>query len=260
MLLPQSIRALVSDEAYAENDIGMSGSRVLMYRDKVLKVEPWDEQPQAESAMLRWLRGKLPVPEILAEEIRDGVRWLLMSRMAGKMSCDETYMNDPERLTKLLAQALKMLWAVDIAGCPVDQRLVQKLRQAEYCVENGLVDMDNVNPETFGEGGFRDPRDLLEWLKSHKPEEDPVLSHGDFCLPNIFLEGDTLSGFIDLGRCGIADKYQDIALCWRSLRDNFSGVYGKSYPGFDPMQLFRELGMDPDWEKIRYYILLDELF
>lgn len=260
MLLPESIRALVSEEAYAENDIGMSDSRVLMYRDKVLKVEPWDEQPQAESAMLRWLRGKLPVPEILAEEIRDGVRWLLMSRMAGKMSCDETYMNDPEGLTKLLAQALKMLWAVDIAGCPVDQRLVQKLRQAEYCVENGLVDMDNVDPETFGKGGFRDPRDLLEWLKSHKPEEDPVLSHGDFCLPNIFLEGDTVSGFIDLGRCGIADKYQDIALCWRSLRDNFSGVYGKSYPGFDPMQLFRELGMDPDWEKIRYYILLDELF
>lgn len=260
MLLPESICALVSEEAYAENNTGMSGSRVLMYRDKVLKVEPWDEQPQAESAMLRWLRGKLPVPEILAEEIRDGVRWLLMSRMAGKMSCDETYMNDPEGLTKLLAQALKMLWAVDIAGCPVDQRLAQKLRQAEYCVENGLVDMDNVDPETFGEGGFRDPWDLLEWLKSHKPEEDPVLSHGDFCLPNIFLEGDKVSGFIDLGRCGIADKYQDIALCWRSLRDNFSGVYGKSYPGFDPMQLFRELGMDPNWEKIRYYILLDELF
>lgn len=260
MLLPESIRALVSEEAYAENDIGMSGSRVLMYRDKVLKVEPWDEQPQAESAMLRWLRGKLPVPEILAEEIQGGVRWLLMSRMAGKMSCDETYMNDPEGLTKLLAQGLKMLWSVDIAGCPVDQRLVQKLRQAEYCVENGLVDMENVDPETFGEGGFRDPRDLLEWLKRNKPEEDPVLSHGDFCLPNIFLEGGTVSGFIDLGRCGIADKYQDIALCWRSLRDNFSGVYGKSYPGFDPMQLFRELDMEPDWEKIRYYILLDELF
>ena len=103
-------------------------------------------------------------------------------------------------------------------------------------------------------------KDLLEWLKNHKPAEDPVLSHGDFCLPNIFLDGDEVSGFIDLGRSGIADPYQDIALCYRSLCHNFDGTYGRAYPGFDPMMLFRELGIDPDWEKIRYYRLLDELF
>lgn len=28
----------------------------------------------------------------------------------------------------------------------------------------------------------------------------------------------------------------------------------------NPDRLFEELGMAPDWEKIRYYILLDELF
>ena len=260
MLLPESIAVLLSGEDYAENDIGMSGSRVLMYRDKVLKIEPWGEQPRSESEMLRWLRGKVPVPQILAEETVEGIRYLLMSRVPGKMSCNETYMNDPERLARLLAKALKTLWAVDIAGCPVDQQLDQKLRQAEFCVENGLVDVDNVEPETFGKGGFRDPADLLEWLKNHKPAEDPVLSHGDFCLPNIFLDGDEVSGFIDLGRSGIADPYQDIALCYRSLCHNFDGTYGRAYPGFDPMMLFRELGIDPDWEKIRYYRLLDELF
>ena len=260
MVLPESIRSLIKNEEYEENNVGMSGSGVWMFREKVLKFERCGEQTKAESAMLGWLRGKVPVPQILAEEIREGVRYLLMSRVPGKMSCDEIYMHDPERLVKLLAKALRMLWSVDVAGCPVDNRLDRKLRQAEYCVENGLVDLENVEPETFGEGGFRDPGDLLEWLKRNKPEETPVLSHGDFCLPNIFLEGDAVSGFIDLGRCGIADKYQDIALCYRSLRHNFDGTYGLSYPGFEPMMLFRELGIDPDWEKIRYYILLDELF
>ena len=64
-----------------------------------------------------------------------------------------------------------------------------------------------------------------------------------------------------MSRCGIADKWQDIALCYRSLLHNFSGKYGgKVYEGFSPELLFEKLGIEPDWEKIRYYILLDELF
>jgi len=80
-------------------------------------------------------------------------------------------------------------------------------------------------------------------------------------MPNLFLNKDRFSGFIDLGNCGIADKYQDIALCYRSLLHNFAGVYtGKAYPKLDEEMFFKELGIEPDWEKIRYYILLDELF
>lgn len=97
------------------------------------------------------------------------------------------------------------------------------------------------------------------------PEEDPVFSHGDYCLPNLFLKEGKVSGYMDLGRSGIADRYQDIALCYRSLKHNYSGRYGgKVYtqlnPDFRPESLFEELGIEPDWEKIRYYILLDELF
>ncbi len=75
------------------------------------------------------------------------------------------------------------------------------------------------------------------------------------------IEDGKISGFLDLGKAGLADRYQDIALCYRSLQNNCSGAYGgKSYPAFDPDLLFEELGIQPDWEKIKYYILLDELF
>ena len=58
-----------------------------------------------------------------------------------------------------------------------------------------------------------------------------------------------------------ADQYQDIALCCRSLQHNFDGAYGsRVYGGLDVQMLFVELGIEPDWEKIKYYILLDELF
>lgn len=260
MYIPESIRKWLPEEEYTRNEVGLSGSRVFLYENVVLKIEPTLEETETASAMLGWLQGRVPVPRILAEESEDGMHYLLMSRVPGKMSCDEEYMRDPRRLTKLLAKALRQLWSVDVSGCPVDQGLDEKLRQAKFQVDHGLVDMDNVEPGTFGEGGFRDPEDLLSWLIANRPEEKAVLSHGDFCLPNVFLEGDDVAGFIDLGRCGTADPYQDIALCWRSLCHNFDGRYGTAYPGFEPLMLFEELGIEPDWEKIRYYILLDELF
>ncbi|WP_207637230.1 hypothetical protein [Eubacterium xylanophilum] len=45
------------------------------------------------------------------------------------------------------------------------------------------------------------------------------------------------------------------------MKHNFDGTYGgKVYPDFDPDMLFEALGIEPNWEKINYFILLDELF
>lgn len=72
------------------------------------------------------------------------------------------------------------------------------------------------------------------------------------------------SVLLDLGKTGIADKWCDIALCYRSLSNNYSGKYkhrrNRIDSEYDDLLLFRKLGIEPDWEKIRYYILLDELF
>ena len=88
-----------------------------------------------------------------------------------------------------------------------------------------------------------------------------MLSHGDFCLPNIFINNDKISGFIDLGRIGIGDKWNDIALCYRSLKWNAQGRYGgNGYPKLNPDMLFDALEIEPNYEKIEYYTLLDELF
>ena len=261
MVLPQSIRTLLGDEAYQTDDMGMSQASVLLFSDKVLKCQSCTEESENEAKMLRFLQGKLPVPQVYAYERAEGTDYLLMERCGGEMACSDRYLSDPALLCRLLANGLKALWAVDIKDCPADWRLDHKLAQAEYNVKNGLVDVDNVEPETFGPKGFRDPEHLLDWLMTHRPAEEPVLSHGDFCLPNLFGQGNRVTGFIDLGRTGVADKWCDIALCCRSLRWNFDGVYGgKPYPGYDHGLLFRELGIAPDWDKIRYYILLDELF
>lgn len=259
--IPDKIKRIIEKENYSTDNIGLSESTVLIFEDKVLKIQDVKEETENEHLMMQWLYGKLPIPEIIAYEKEEEKAYLLMSRIKGDMACDDFYMNQPELLVELLAKAIHMLWDVDISDCPSVINLDKKLEMARYRVEHDLVDVDNVQPDTFGEGGFKNPQELLEWLIENKPEEDLVLSHGDFCLPNVLFKEEQISGFIDLGQICIADRYQDIAICYRSLLNNFNGVYGGALrEGLDTDKFFEKLGIKPDWEKIRYYILLDELF
>lgn len=261
MELPEKIKSILNSSDCISDTVGMSKASVLIFEDKVLKIDQICEESENERDVMLWLKDRLPVPEVLCHEISGGRSYLLMSKLPGVMSCDESYLENPHELTGILAAGLRMLWEIDISKCTFNFDLNKKLDMARYNVEHGLVDMDNVEPDTFGKNGFQSPGHLLDWLVHNRPEEDIVFSHGDFCLPNIFTENGKISGFLDLGKTGCADRYQDIALCYRSLKDNYEGKYSRTaYAGFDPNILFTELGIEPDWEKIRYYILLDELF
>lgn len=255
--LPDAIRKRVMGKHFTCDEVGQSGAQVRCYPDMVLKVQHTGEESDREYEMMRWLRGKVPVPEVLAFERAEGYNYLLMSRLPGEMACADRYLKAPEELMRLLAQGLKMLWQVDIHGGMAGDTLDRKLRRARERVESGCCDTSDAEPDTYGPSGFRSPAELLIWLEQNRPEEEIVLSHGDYCLPNIFLSGGKVTGFIDLGHCGVADRFQDIALCCRSLRHNLEEI---AHRPFDEASFFRELGVERDAEKIRYYILLDELF
>lgn len=259
--VPEKVRNMVSGKNFRIDDTGKSGSMVMIYDDSVLKIMPAGMESEETVQMVRWLTGKLPVPEVLAFEQDEEKQYLLMSKVPGTMSCDPYYLENPDEMVTVLADTLKLLWSIDISDCPRDCGLEQELQKAKRQVDEHLYDLEDAEPETFGEDGFKNPEELLAWLYDHKPVYEPVLSHGDYCLPNVFIENGKLSGLIDLGNAGIADKWEDIAMCYRSLKHNFNGTFGgKVYPDFHPEVLFEKLGIEPNWEKIRYYILLDELF
>ena len=162
MQFPDRIAGFVAGKTYTENLTGMSGSRVLMYDEYVLKIEKTRHEDLETIAVMRWLEGRIPVPVIAVYAEEDGFSYTLMSRVQGRMACDEHYLERPDELTTLLAEALHMLWSVDTAGCPRERSIDVELAEAKYRVERHLVDMDNVEPETFGPGGFRDPEELRE--------------------------------------------------------------------------------------------------
>ncbi len=252
--LPERINEILGEQNGAVDAIGKSDSEIVLFHDVVLKIEKRCEESDNEHSMLRWLQGRLPVPKVIASETLNGFNYLLMSRVGGVMVCDESFLKCSQALIRLLAEGLKMMWAVDISHCPYRNDLENKFRLAKYRIENNLCDADDAEPEVFAENGFKGPEDLLTWLIANRPDEQYVFSHGDYCLPNIIVNNGSISGFVDLGRAGIADKWQDIALCVRSIEHNLGAncAYVE--------QLFKELDMEPNFEKIRYYILLDELF
>ena len=261
MKLPKEIEKLIKGKSFTRDNVGMSGNQVLIFEDMVLKIEKNSDYVEKQVRIMQWLEGKLPAPKVLAFELQEDKSYLLMTKVQGDMACAEYYLEHPQVLLKALAEALKMLWALDVSDCPNMRDLNAELAEAKYRVENHLVDMDNVEPSTFGEGGFESPAHLLQWLEDNRPENELVFSHGDFCLPNVLLVDGKVSAFIDLGDAGVGDKWRDIALCYRSLKHNFDGTFGgKVYEDFNPDMLFEALGIQPDWEKLNYYILLDELF
>ncbi len=256
--LPPSIRSLLPETDYTLDQIGRSHSQIFLFPDRVLKIQPLGTIQRNEAAMLSWLEDKLNVPRVLACEEMGEVQYLLLSRLIEPMACDQVWLERPHALVEALAGALNTFWGADPAGCPSVITLEEKLAQARQNVEAGDIDPD---PATFGPGGFPSPEALLRWLEDNRPDQGAgVLTHGDFCLPNIFLSPTGRPGYIDLGLAGIGDPWRDIALCRRSLAGNLSGGYGgPAYPG-DPDELFSALGLARDGERMEYYLLLDELF
>jgi aminoglycoside phosphotransferase len=83
--------------------------------------------------------------------------------------------------------------------------------------------------------------------------EDLVVTHGDACWPNFILRPDGDVAIVDLGRFGVADRHQDLALFLRSGRRNcpdldMEALLARHYP----------VAADPG--TLAYYRQLDELY
>jgi aminoglycoside 3'-phosphotransferase-2 len=69
----------------------------------------------------------------------------------------------------------------------------------------------------------------------------------------VIFQGLQVTGFVDCGRAGIADRYQDLALASRSIESNLGSRWSEAF--------FVNYGLpDPDGSKLDFYRLLDEFF
>ncbi|HFF3782282.1 TPA: APH(3')-II family aminoglycoside O-phosphotransferase [Stenotrophomonas maltophilia] len=257
MPLPWAWQEALADARIERQSIGVSRADVARVQrpgqaDAFVKSEVIDAFSELgdEIARLRWLQEQgQPVPTVIATAEEAGRRWLLMSALPGRDLASSPELA-PQQLVELLADALRGLHALPVAACPFHQRLHLRLQAAQARVEAGLVDADDFDDERLGQS----PQQVFVELCSTRPDhEDLVVSHGDACLPNLMAVEGRFSGFIDCGRLGVADRYQDLALAARSLVHNFGDTRWVA-------PLFQRYGAVADERRLAFYRLLDEFF
>jgi aminoglycoside phosphotransferase len=197
----------------------------------------------------------LPVPAVLQYHEWKGREYLLLTEVAGTDAAAPRASDRYSRIVAALAAGLRTLHATNISACPFDQSRRSRVGIAEARVRAGRVREDDFDAARRG----RTAAELYKELVANPPaSEDRVFTHGDYCLPNVILVEDgaagyRVSGFVDCGNAGIADRYQDLALCARSVAYNFGAE-------LVPV-LFAKYGLDEvDEAKLAYYRLLDEFF
>ncbi|MEV0292776.1 phosphotransferase [Nocardia sp. NPDC050710] len=240
--LPPAVAALLGDTpTFSGDHEGMSGDVIFVNGSYWIKRGP---RAVAEHERLTWLRGYgIRLPEIAVFEADVLV---LADAAAASLAAAGDSAEVGQSVGRALGALLRRLHEIPIAECPFDGRLDITLAQARRHVLEGLVDPDDFDDDHHG----LTPEQVLRRLHDDRPDEsDLVVAHGDFTPPNV-LEGDIL---LDVGGLGVADRYRDIALAERDLREDFGDDAVRAF--------FAAYGLDaPDQRRMDYYRLLDELF
>lgn len=203
-----------------------------------------------ETHALACLAGKVPVPKIVWAGEADGRLALITTALTGAPVSQVEGADVPRALAATI-ETLAVLHALPLATCPFEADVATKLAHAEARLARGLIDEDDFDDERQG---WSVAQVLAEVRRTAPTDEQLVPTHGDACLPNIIWSSAHGVGLIDLGRFGLADPYQDLALVLRSAARNHPGVATS-----DLMRAHYPLARI-DSPRCDFYRLLDELF
>jgi kanamycin kinase len=199
----------------------------------------------AEAERMIWAVAYLPVPRVVSLEELGRTTVLLTEGLAGRDATDPSWRDDLPALVHALGGGLRRFHeAVDEEWCPFRFDLDRALDHVARRVEAGAI-----------AGNFHDihagftPETALAGLRASRPDdEDLVVCHGDYCAPNVMLEDGRVTGYVDLGELGVADRWWDVAVGAWSAGWNFGEEHeARFYEGY---------GIEPDPERIRFYRLL----
>ncbi|MCZ6635712.1 MAG: aminoglycoside 3'-phosphotransferase [bacterium] len=217
-----------------------------------LKINRTEDDPDApglqpERIAMDWLHGKLSVPQVLHFHKEETTEYMLTEQIPGTSSHHDCFKNDKFGLVQLLANALQEIHRVPYKGCPLDTRIETQLKEAEHKLKKGILNTEDLPPEWQNR-----PQELIDHLRNLGPAEDLVFTHGDYCLPNILIQNQRVTGFIDWGYAGIGDPYRDFIAALYSVRRNLGEEWIKPF--------FEAYGVDSlDPKKKAFYQLLQDL-
>ena len=203
---------------------------------------------RAESERMVWAAAYLPVPTVVALEELNGATILVTEALPGRDATDPIWRDDVAALVHVMGRGLRRFHdAVEEEWCPFRFDLDRALDHVGQRLDAGAI-LGNFHD--IHQGLTADA--ALARLRATRPEsEDLVVCHGDYCAPNVLLEERRVTGYVDLGELGVADRWWDVAVGAWSAGWNFGEEHeARFYEGY---------GIEPDLERIHFYRLLYDL-
>jgi kanamycin kinase len=208
----------------------------------------WHPSLSDERDRLTWAAPRLPVPHVLRYGRDEGVEWLITTGLPGADAAN-CCTAEPGALVSALARGLRDFHQIPVKACPFDFSLKSALRHVRKRVETGLI---NPALDFHPEHRHLTAEQALATVERDRPaSEDLVVCHGDYCLPNALIQAGRVTGYVDLGELGVADRWSDLAVATWSVTWNLGSGWEQEF--------LSSYGVSPDHERIAYYRLLYDL-
>ena len=254
---PTSLLNRIDTQSIAQHDLGRLGNHI--FRVAVKYMGPAylktgrgiaGQDLLQECQRLEWIGIRLPVPQVICCEEKDGISYVLISELQGQPSHQVLEEVSVPVAIERLAEALKSIHSMPVENCPFDQVVENDLEESARRVGLPGLDVDAFVADT----GVQ-PEELLARLteQASKMESKPVFTHGDFCFPNLLLNGTETSGIVDWGIAGVSDINRDFMSIELTVKRNCGAEW---IPAF--YEAYGPNNADP--ERIRFFWLLDRFF
>ncbi|MBY9062104.1 APH(3')-I family aminoglycoside O-phosphotransferase [Sphingomonas yunnanensis] len=258
-LLPPALAEALAGYRWARDTVGESGGAVYHLRgaagapDLYLKHGRGSvaEDITDEMTRLVWLAPRVAVPALTHFTRDTDAAWLVTRALDGETAYQllETEPEQRVAVVDALANFLRRLHALPPADCPFTADHRHRLRRARARIDAGLVEGDEFDDARRGWSAEQ----VWAALTALTPfTAESVVTHGDYSLDNLLLRDGSVLGCIDVGRAGIADRYQDIAILWNCLGE-FGGALQERF-------LDRYGARPLDRRRLDFHLMLDELF
>jgi kanamycin kinase len=182
----------------------------------------------AEVPRLRWVAGRIPAPRVLDHGEGPDGEWLVTAALPGQNAVVPRWAADPTTVVPALGVGLRRLHdALPVPDCPFSWSVSTRLTAARR----------------RGAPAGQEPQ---RWLDETPPIDRLVVCAGDACAPNTLLDdAGRVTGHVDLGELGVADRWADLAIATYSTGWNYG-------PGWE-RPLLDAYGVDPDPARTDFY-------
>lgn len=254
--LPPEISRFIGDATLQRDAVGESpcpvhkfqrGNDVFFLKTSAPQYAPTSYSVAREANVLRWLSGRLRVPELICVAQHEGYEHMITRAVPGVPL--SSLMANERAVIDLFLEVLRQVQSVPVADCPFNSSASVRLRELDYLLGKDLI-ADDYDLRQWP--GLATPADLQARLNATLPPEDLVFSHGDLGDINVFVDAREELYFIDLGRGGLADRWLDITFIHRNLREEISQSAAAAF--------LTKLGLPDVPAKREFFEQLDELF